>query len=107
MKKIIQKENKIFYIFIIIILIFIIYYLISTNNIKENFNEEKSGKVVDVDLVQGIGYIKPDDDNEQRIVAPFSEIKNADKTFKVNDKVNFQIVIGPNGPQATEITKIE
>ena len=82
--------------------------MISNNNIKENFNEEQLGTVKDVDLDQGVGYIILDnDDKEQRIVAPFLEIKNKDKTLKVNDKVKFQIVIGPKGPQATEITKIE
>jgi CspA family cold shock protein len=52
---------------------------------------------------KGFGFIKPDDGSED-IFAHFSEIRSTGyKSLRENQKVSFEIGVGPKGKQAANI----
>jgi CspA family cold shock protein len=52
---------------------------------------------------KGFGFIKPDDGSED-LFAHFSEIQSAGfKSLRENQKVSFEVRMGPKGKQASNI----
>ncbi|MPW23597.1 cold-shock protein [Paraburkholderia sp. CNPSo 3157] len=52
---------------------------------------------------KGFGFIKPDDGSED-LFAHFSEIRSTGfKSLRENQKVSFEISVGPKGKQASNI----
>ncbi len=52
---------------------------------------------------KGFGFIKPDDGSED-LFAHFSEIRSTGfKSLRENQKVSFEISVGPKGKQAANI----
>ncbi|MCL4478417.1 MAG: cold shock domain-containing protein [Deltaproteobacteria bacterium] len=63
-----------------------------------------TGKVKWFNNAKGYGFIEQD--NGQDIFVHYSEVQgDGYKTLKAEDRVNFEVVAGPKGPQAAKVTK--
>jgi len=63
-----------------------------------------NGRVKWFNVIRGYGFIVQDDGNE--IFVPCSAIQGGDKALKKGQKVRFDIVQGPNGPEAANVIKL-
>jgi cold shock protein len=81
----------------------------SVSSADESANEDgeegmSTGTVKWFNDAKGYGFITPDDGGED-LFAHFSAIQmNGFKTLKEGQKVNFEVVQGPKGKQASNIT---
>jgi CspA family cold shock protein len=65
-----------------------------------------TGKVKWFNDAKGFGFIEQEDDGKD-IFVHFSAIQDEGfKTLREGQEVSFEIVEGPKGPQATNVTKI-
>ena len=76
----------------------------SDSNAAQGDNPKATGTVKWFNDAKGFGFITPDDGGED-LFAHFSSIQmNGFKTLKEGQKVAFEIIQGPKGKQALNIT---
>ena len=63
-----------------------------------------TGRVKWFNAIRGYGFIAQDDGNE--VYVPRSAIRSGEQTLKKGQRVRFDIVQGPNGPEAANVVKL-
>lgn len=65
------------------------------------------GRVIWFNNVKGFGFLKPDGGGEDIFVHYSCIAQDGYKQLRENQKVQFNIAMGPKGPQAEDVTVIE